>query len=298
VTLEQLRYFHETARYEHVGKAARAVAISPSAVSHAVAALERELGCALFERQGKRLRLTPAGRELRDRAGRLLSDVGGLPSRIQGARARLEGLHRLGASHCLASWLLAPAWARVGRGHAGLSGDLSALRASLGLAQVLGGELDAMLCLSPLPHPELELHPLGGGPLELAVRRGHPAAGRAAWRELPRYPAAFFKSSSGVDVCETHPALLKHGLTAPVRLSFDDDAIAARFLQGTDAWALLPDFVLRAHGRALRALAPPPGFRARYGIALVCRRGRGGEAWFEALRDALRTGLGRRYSAG
>ena len=44
MNFDQLRYFVETARFEHIGKAAKSVAISPSAISHAIANLEDELG--------------------------------------------------------------------------------------------------------------------------------------------------------------------------------------------------------------------------------------------------------------
>ena len=38
--IDQLRYFFETARQGHIGRAANIVAISPSAISHSIAALE------------------------------------------------------------------------------------------------------------------------------------------------------------------------------------------------------------------------------------------------------------------
>ena len=49
--LDQLTYFLEAARHEHIGKAAKAVAISPSAISHSISALEKELGRPLFKKR-------------------------------------------------------------------------------------------------------------------------------------------------------------------------------------------------------------------------------------------------------
>jgi DNA-binding transcriptional LysR family regulator len=43
---------------------ARASSLTPSAVSQQLALLERELDTTLFERQGRRLRLTEAARRL------------------------------------------------------------------------------------------------------------------------------------------------------------------------------------------------------------------------------------------
>src|SRR5262245_37810813 len=106
MTLDQLRYFQEAARYQHVGKAALAARISPSAVSGAVRALEEELGCALFERRGKAVFLTAAGRRLQTAAARLLAQAGALREAVHGQPAGLAGEYRLGASHFLASRVL------------------------------------------------------------------------------------------------------------------------------------------------------------------------------------------------
>lgn len=45
------------------------------AISRAVAALEQDLGSRLFDRDGRGMRLTPAGERLRGRAGQILRDV-------------------------------------------------------------------------------------------------------------------------------------------------------------------------------------------------------------------------------
>ena len=84
MTLDQLRYFHEAARFQHVGKAARFVHISPSAVSAAIAALEAELDCKLFDRQGKTIALTDQGKLLKERAEKLLEQVSGIKEVVHG----------------------------------------------------------------------------------------------------------------------------------------------------------------------------------------------------------------------
>ncbi|MCB9759745.1 MAG: transcriptional regulator GcvA [Alphaproteobacteria bacterium] len=52
------------ARHQSFSRAARALHITPSAVSHRIRALEEELGVALFTRHTRRIRLTPEGRAL------------------------------------------------------------------------------------------------------------------------------------------------------------------------------------------------------------------------------------------
>ena len=59
--LNPLRAFEATARRGAVSAAARELNVTHGAVSHQIRALEVSLGTALFERGGKRLKLTPQG---------------------------------------------------------------------------------------------------------------------------------------------------------------------------------------------------------------------------------------------
>ena len=79
--IEQLRYFLETARRGHLGEAARALHVTPSAVSHGIARLEEELDVELFRKQVRKLTLTGEGTALLEGA----SDVLG----------RLDRLHEI-----------------------------------------------------------------------------------------------------------------------------------------------------------------------------------------------------------
>lgn len=60
--LQQLRYFVQVAKVESVSKAASLLHVSQPALSKSIIKLEHELGCALFDRTGKRLALNDKGR--------------------------------------------------------------------------------------------------------------------------------------------------------------------------------------------------------------------------------------------
>ena len=62
MTLEQLRIFVFVAERLHMTRAAEALGLTQSAVSAAVAALETRYGVRLFDRVGRGLALTEAGR--------------------------------------------------------------------------------------------------------------------------------------------------------------------------------------------------------------------------------------------
>ena len=70
---EQLRIFLAVAEHGSFTAAAKALFVSHSTTSRAVAALERELGTPLFLRQGRSVSLTQAGETLMPEAERILA---------------------------------------------------------------------------------------------------------------------------------------------------------------------------------------------------------------------------------
>src|ERR1700682_5224990 len=87
MTFGQLRTFLELSRTGSVRRAAAGLFVTEPSVSAAVSALQKDLGTALVEREGRGVRLTPAGQELAqhaalilgaaDRAQRAVREVGG-----------------------------------------------------------------------------------------------------------------------------------------------------------------------------------------------------------------------------
>ncbi|MGN6376005.1 MAG: LysR substrate-binding domain-containing protein [Sphingomonas sp.] len=88
--------------------AARSLGVSPSAVSKSVQRLERQLGVALFTRTTRSLTLTSDGRELHERALRLLADAEEIEQVAKRARAEPAGTLRIAASLPIGLHLIAP----------------------------------------------------------------------------------------------------------------------------------------------------------------------------------------------
>ena len=70
--LGQLKYFCKIVEHRSFTKAAHDCSVSQPALSQQISKLERELGQPLFERQGRSIRLTPAGQLLHSQAERIL----------------------------------------------------------------------------------------------------------------------------------------------------------------------------------------------------------------------------------
>ena len=70
--LGQLRYFTKIVEHRSFTKAAADCSVSQPALSQQISKLEKELGQPLFERQGRSIRLTPAGQMLHLQADKIL----------------------------------------------------------------------------------------------------------------------------------------------------------------------------------------------------------------------------------
>ncbi len=103
--LPALRVFEAAGRHGSFAAAAAELGVTPSAVSHAVRALEDALGLPLFHRDPRGLRLTEAGQELRDEAGRCFESLSRCVQRLQAPQAE-RGLAGSVAPTFAARWLL------------------------------------------------------------------------------------------------------------------------------------------------------------------------------------------------
>ena len=80
--LYQLKYFLYASKYENISKAAQELRVAQPSVSKAIQALEKELQVELFERNGKRLKLTYTGRVLREKVSQVIWKLDELPDEL------------------------------------------------------------------------------------------------------------------------------------------------------------------------------------------------------------------------
>lgn len=292
MTFDQLRYFLETAKFQHLGRAAKSLHISPSAVSTAIAALEEELKAKFFERDGKGIRLTENGKKFRAHAEQLLDHVAKVQQSINGADLDLTGSYRIAGSPFLTSHFLAAAWCELQGTHPKVSLELGSLPTHQVVSKVLSGDLDAGLCFSPQRFPDLKNTELYRGQMRIALRKGHPILKQPAAKRihfLAKYPAVIHKAAHGVDVCEDHPMFDKFGIKPDIRAFWDSDEVGAEIIKKTDAWGLFPDLVLEQ--LQLQALQNPPGWDAPFHVAFVTRVHRAESPFLKLIMESLRKRL-------
>jgi DNA-binding transcriptional LysR family regulator len=98
MNLRHLQTFVAIADAGGVGRAAASRNLTQPTASRQIQALEAELGVLLFDRIGRRVRLTSEGEDLLQRSRRLLSEAESIGERARALKSGKTGVLRLGAS--------------------------------------------------------------------------------------------------------------------------------------------------------------------------------------------------------
>lgn len=131
---DDLRVFLLVVRRGSILAAAGELGLDHSTVSRRIAGLEARLGARLFDRAGRRLRITPAGERLRASAQRVESIMLGEVAAIAGDEGGIAGCVRIGAPEGLGAGYLGQAMGLICDQHPDLELELVALPQNYSLA--------------------------------------------------------------------------------------------------------------------------------------------------------------------
>ena len=176
--LQPLAILREIDRTGSLTGAADKLCLTQSAVSHAIRRFEERHGVRLWEREGRRLRLTPSGDYLLGLANRVLPQLEhGAVVLEDYARGR-RGSIRVGMEcHPCQDWLMRvvdpflDAWPDVDL-------DVTSAFQFGGLDALTGHEIDVLVTPDPVAQPDLEYVPVFHYELVLAIAMSHALAGK------------------------------------------------------------------------------------------------------------------------
>jgi len=242
-----LRYFWTIAHEQNLTRAAARLHVSPSALSVQLRQLEDRLGHALFERRGRSLQLTEAGRIALDHADTIFETGEELVNTLQGQPATRAPLLRVGSAATLSrnfqlSWLR-PLLARGDvqiRLHSGRMREL--------LLQLSAHTLDVVLTNETVPRDRASgwtSRLVAQQPVSLVSRkpRGRAAVPLAFPQGLAGQPLLL--PGEGSAVRHAFDVLLEQAGVRPVILAEVDDMAMLRLLaRETGALALVPPVVV------------------------------------------------------
>jgi DNA-binding transcriptional LysR family regulator len=178
----RLRILREVAERGTIAAAAAALYLTPPAVSHQLAVLEREVGVPLLERTPRSVRLTEAGRRLVSRAETILAECEAAVADAQTAAASVSGTIRLSVFQTAAQSMALPALVALRRDHPDLkvlTSDLEPVRA---VPALKAGQLDIALSsewdfVPVAADPGIDRHDLLSEPVVALLPARHRLAG-------------------------------------------------------------------------------------------------------------------------
>lgn len=178
ITLHQLAVFAAVARHRHFSRAAAQLGLSQPAVTFQVRGLERELGVALFELTGRRVRLTEAGELLVPRAVAILNDVAAAEQELADYVHLRSGRLRLGATRTIGGFALPALLARFHAERPGVRLEVAIDNTEAIERFLLARSLDLALVEWRVRSPELQVERFRRDELVVAVPPTDPLAGR------------------------------------------------------------------------------------------------------------------------
>lgn len=180
--LRHLRYFVAIADAQTMARAAETAHVTQSTLSHQLSQLESELGCLLFERVGRQLRLSDAGQAFLGHARGVLAQVDEGLRAVGIARAEAAGALKVGVIHSFVTGLMPQVCSACLLAYPAMRVQVFELTGSEIEAQVAAGSLDCGVGFYPPIHEGVLGEKLFEDELVLVVPRKHPLADRRSVR--------------------------------------------------------------------------------------------------------------------
>lgn len=171
--LHQLRYFVAVAELGSFTRAAEKCDVAQPSLSQQIIKLEKELRHPLFERLGRTIRLTDAGRALYDHAVGVLAGIDEIRDRVTAATDPNRGTVAVGAIPTIAPYLLPPLLKSFAKKFPKATLTLHENLTDAVIRSCLAGEVDVGVIASPVANDLLHSEPLFTEPLLLAMPASH-----------------------------------------------------------------------------------------------------------------------------
>ncbi|MER8024890.1 LysR family transcriptional regulator [Glutamicibacter protophormiae] len=273
--LHQLRILRELADLGSVNAVAKALYVSPSAVSQHLAQLQRNFTAPLTMKDGRRLVLTAEGRLLASAAAHVASTLAEASAKIQTQDQDRQTPVKVAGFHSIGQTIFAPLLNWTERALPSLrfsdedvsQQDFPALTSAYDL--VLAHRMPHTV---PWPQNHVAVIPLAFEPLDIALHRDHPLAAHAELSPEQVIGERWVVSRSGyspADVLETIAALA--GRAPVVEHRVNDYATAGSLIETSGCLGILPRYTARKSLGGAVTLRPIQGLSAGRQIDVLVR---------------------------
>jgi DNA-binding transcriptional LysR family regulator len=155
ISQTDLKYFLELSKTLHLTRSAERLAVTQPTLSHSLKRLETEIGCQLFIRSKKGLKLTSAGENLRNSADDLISRWEAVKSSAINEVQVEQGLIKLGCHTAVAQYVFNEFLADFLKEFSKIQVQLVHGLSRHMTEQVISSVLDVAFAVNPVEHPDL-----------------------------------------------------------------------------------------------------------------------------------------------
>jgi LysR family hydrogen peroxide-inducible transcriptional activator len=294
MTLRDLEYIIAVAEHQHFSQAAVACDVSQPTLSGQIRKLEDELGIAIFERDGRRVRVTPAGESILVYARQAVDAAADLVRAAHAGRDPLHGPLRVGMIPTLAPYLLPHLLPSARRRFPAMPLTVVEEQTDRLIAKLTSGEIEAAIVATDHTSETITEVVLFDEPLYVALPAAHPLAKQdaIAAADLAGLPLLLLTDGH----CLRDQAL---AVCANAAVNGADDLRASSLetlINLVDAGygaTILPELVLAGHRLEHERITTRPfaGARVTRRVRLAYRAHAPRRAAFTALAEAIRAGI-------
>ncbi len=237
LSTRSLAYLQRVAELSSFTEAASEFGISQPALSQSLAQLEARLGVVLFEQDGRRRRLTDAGRVVADFASEVLGRTAELQSWLRSHDEGELGQLRVGLIDAAALYLLPDALTIFRETHPGVDLRLVVDSTSALCDRLLRYELDLVFAVGTAV-PGLAGEQLGAEELRVYARRSDDVSGFDPSAVEWALPPAGSRTRALIDA-----GLAERGIEPVVTLTSQNPDVLRQVAAVGPAWTVLPEAV-------------------------------------------------------
>lgn len=270
--LRQLRYFTAVVEEETVTAAARKLNMTQPPLTAQLQMLEKELGCSLFQRTGRRLQVTEAGRHFYQRAAAILGMCDAAAAEMREFDQGAAGTLRVGVVSSVQESIFTGWIAAFAKKYPKICYEISGANTYQLVEQVRSGQLDIAAVRTPFSAPDMEQKLLKEERLVAAGTErflGVPEKETVTLEELCGFPLLLYRRWEQI----LRSGFEAKGLVPVIRCCTDTSQATLALAAGGMGVAVLPESGISKESREKLKVVRVPDLELTSRIVLICKAG-------------------------
>jgi DNA-binding transcriptional LysR family regulator len=270
--IANLKAFLAVAEQGSFSSASEQLFLTQPAISKRIASLESELDTPLFDRIGRLVTLTQAGKSLLPRAQHILREIEDSTRAIRNLSGDISGLLSIGTSHHIGLHRLPPVLRAFTKAYPDVELDIHFMDSEEACRAVEHGDLELGIVTLPLaPAPVLLTKLIWPDPLCVIVGKSHPLAqeSQLTLKKLSEHKAVLpARGTFTREIIEQ--AFVKHHVNVNISLSTNYLETIKMLVSVGLGWSVLPESMLSKDIKTI----PVQGFKLKRELGVVWHKSR------------------------